>query len=290
MRYVILVLLLVGSSAYASRNLPALLHKIKQHTAVTRTVVTDKLRHSLGLAAIVIVCSSGGCSLSESFSEEERPASSSTSGSTRAEMSDEERAAEREQARRREQRRRLRLGERYGERYGDPNNEGQYRGEVYRVRSGDDLDMEKLGDFSVPKRSYRGGDHIYFIRDSIARSGTIQKKLDYNRYVVEIDSAGYARATATVSGHDIIARYRPSETERSFEGENVLVAGDDKYVKYRHGTVVRFYDDGYVEIRVDQETPADGDGERTRLKRSYTIFVDGSLSLAEGGFVFGDSF
>ena len=291
MKYIPLFVALVGASgAFASRALPALLHKVGSRAAVAASsAVTDKLRYGLGVTAIVIACGSMGCSLAESLAESKGHSREARS-SARAGLRDEARAAEQERAQQRIKRRRERLGARYEGRYGDPRpRRGIYTpGETYRARSGDDLAMEGLGGLSIPMRRYGAGDHVYFVSDDVARSGTLQKYLGNSRYLVKIDSAGYARSTATVSGHDIIAAYRPSEDEQSFEGANVLVASDSKRVKYRHGTILRFYDDGYVEIRVERETWTDG--TQVVLRRSYTVFVDGSLSRAEGGFELGDAF
>lgn len=297
MKYVPLLLALVSSSSYASRDLPSLLHRLKNRTVAKAniTVVTDKLLRSVGVgaAAVFILCSNLGCSLSESGNSA-RTASQEHSGSERASMSDAERAKERERARQRERRRRERLGERYEQRYGDSKYEGEYQGEAYRLRSGDELASEKLGDLSAPirfsasSRRYRVGEYVYFVHDSVAYSGTVLSDLGKYKYAINIDSAGYARSTAAVSGHDIIAAYKPNEDEKRLEGESVLVAGDGRRVKYRNGTIVRFYDDGYVEIRVNSETH--NDGLQIMLKRPYIIFVDGSLPLAEGGFDMGSSF
>lgn len=140
-------------------------------------------------------------------------------------------------------------------------------------------------EFEYQDYEYEYNERIYFLRNGLAYSGQVKKPLDDDRYVVQVNDTD---ERTTVSENDIRGRYAPNKKEYFLQGEAVLLEGNREGIKHRHGTIVRFYDDGYVEIRIIYETTFSDD--HIELADPYTIFVDENLTLAEGGFVVGNFF
>ena len=127
------------------------------------------------------------------------------------------------------------------------------------------------------------GDKIYFLRDGLAYGGVVKKQLDDGTYLVKVNGTNQ---TTTISRSEIGGEYEPSREERLLEGSAVVVAGDRDGIKYRNGVLKRYYNDGYVEIRITHETMHNDN--IVELHEPYTIFADEDAPLPKGGFVIGD--
>ena len=127
------------------------------------------------------------------------------------------------------------------------------------------------------------GDKLYFMRSGLAYGGAVKQRLDDGTYLVKVNGT---EQTTTISKSEIGGEYDPSFDERQREDCAVVLAGDRDEVKHRHGVLKRYYDDGYVEIRITQETMYNNDV--VELHEPYTIFADKDAPLDKGGFVVGD--